>query len=160
MFRLLHRFFDTLTSLQQDLAQERQHRAFLAQRLGELKVEHAKEIEEYRRRLSISQANFEWLSVSFNKSEAERSQLMLGRLGIVAPAMVVQTGVDQVVAQSIEERRRERDLQPDRPTLSDEEIARAFSDGSLFEDVGGRRAAVEALDQGEVYDGSNPLVRG
>ncbi len=158
---LIRRYFDTLNELRAELAAERATRYFESRRLSEVKAQHAKELEEYRRRLAVAQANFEWLSIAFNKAEAERSQLMLGRLGIVAPAMSVQLGSDLVPqAETQEARRRAQELAPDRPIPTREELDAMLAGGSLFEDAGERAARALGLADGEVYDPNSMLMKG
>jgi hypothetical protein len=156
---IIRRYFDTLNELRSELAAERAARFYATQRLAELKLQHATALEEARRRLAIAQANFEWLSIAFNKAEAERSQLLLGRLGIVAPPMSVQLGSDLLPqGATIEERRRAQELNPDRPGR--DEIDALLASGSLFEDIGERAARSLGLADGETYDPNSALLKG
>lgn len=143
-----------LSTLREDLAAERAARAFAMQRLDEEKRVRAAVVEEYRRRLAIAQANFEWLSVAYNRLEAERSQLLLGRLGIVSPPLTVETqhgvgvplGHPTPAAQTV----------PDDQTLTD-----VIASGSLFEDMGDSAARALGLDHADsVYDTETSLMRG
>lgn len=145
-----------IVSLLQELAAERTARGYAMQRLAEVKLEHERELAEYRRRLSVAQANFEWLSVSYNRSDAERSQLMLGRIGVHSAPMVIQTdmGVQVPRASTLDELREQRDALARTPPS---DIAEAMASGTLFDDVGDAEALRQGLQNGEVYDGRTTL---
>jgi hypothetical protein len=134
----------SVQTLRDDLAGERAARAFAMQRLTEEQRAHAAVVEEYRRRLAIAQANFEWLSIAYNRIEAERSQLLLGRIGIVSPPITVDTAVGQGVPIGSPvlgpQPQRRRDV-PDEQT-----IAEMVASGSLFEDAGDPGATVLGLN--------------
>lgn len=148
MFRFLMRFVDALAAKDADLSAERAARAFLAQRLTELKAEHARELADVTRRLAIAQANFEWLTVSHNNLSAERAQLLLARTGISVPApeILIQASAGQPIA---EQPMRENRL----PTVAD-----LAAQGLSFDDIGERQARALGLDDGEVYGGPSILV--
>lgn len=145
-----------LLRLREDLAAERAARAFAMQRMAEMKLEHARELEDLRRRMAIAQANFEWLSVSHNKIDAERSQLMAVRLGMNAPPMNIET---RVVAGDYgtgipREEARERPYADNRvPGVGD-----LAAQGLSFDDVGDREARAIGLDGGVVYDNPSSLL--
>lgn len=149
MFRFLMRFIDTLAAKDAELAAERAARAFLAQRLAELKLEHEKETAEWRRRLAVQTASFEWLTVSHNTLSAERAQLMLARTGISVPAPEIQIQASAEGRSVTEQQMRENRL----PTVAD-----LAAQGLSFDDVGERQARALGLDDGEVYGGPSILV--
>lgn len=145
---------DTVETLRNELIAERTARAFAMQRMAETKTESDREVAELRRRLAISQANFEWLSLAFNRSEAERSQLLLGRMGIVAPPMTVATGAMPQVPVATDTREVRGTPLPDEATLAEQ-----LASGSLFEDVGNQKARALGLEDGNVYAGIDALTR-
>lgn len=157
MFGIIRRVFDNIDALRAELAAERACRFHVEQRIAELKAEHAKEREESRRRLAISQANFEWLSIAFNKSEAERSQLMLGRLGIVTPPLRVETTADGLPGATLDEQRDRRDV--DRGVRDTADLNDLLGNVGTFDDVGENAARALGLKSGEIYDPDNILAR-
>lgn len=151
MIRWLTRFLDALAAKDAELAAERAARAYLAQRLAELKADHAKDLAELHRRLAIAQANFEWLTVSHNQLSAERSRLMLAKTGIALPSpeVVVTTAADAPPSMRPAD---ERPLRSDRLSNPADMLAQGLS----FDDMGDRDARAMNLDDGLVYD--NPRL--
>lgn len=145
-----------LLVLTEALAAERAARGYATQRLHEVKLEHEREVGELRRRLAIAQANFEWLSVSHNKVDAERSELFRTRLGVQVAPMHVQTriAVEDYGAGVPREEVRERPYPENRvPDVGD-----LTAQGLSFDDVGDREASMLGLSAGKVYDDPSTLT--
>lgn len=156
--RALEIALETINALREEVAAERAARAFLAQRMTELKTEHARELEEYRRRLSIAQANFEWLSVSHNKVSAEWQTLFNKRMGVELPP--IQVAFDRPPSQPSEP------PAPAAPALERpyrEAVERGSSMGETFgvsfDDVGDAEAQRQGLTGGRLYTGEDVLLR-
>lgn len=148
----LSKFAEQLSGLREELAAAQAARAFAMQRMTELKIEHLRELEEVRRRLAISQANFEWLSVSHNQVSAEVQALRNARSGVNLPPMEI-AFVDRAVTQPNAE-------PPARAAASadDTTVADTIDAGISFEDMGDRAAAIQGVT-GRLYDGSDTLLR-
>lgn len=143
--------------LREDLAAERAARAYVNQRLEELKIEHERETAELRRRLSVAQANFEWLSVSHNRIDAERSELFRSRVGVQMAPM--QIGLDQRITLPDLGAGVPREEVIDRPVNSTiPGVGDLAAQGLSFDDVGDREARALGLDGGKVYDSPDTLI--
>jgi len=138
--------FAIIQRQREDLAGERAARAYAMQRMSELKLEHLRETEDLRRRLAISQANFEWLTVSLNQANAERQALFNTRTSTNLPPVQIEFNRPAAEPPSMPEREIPRDRvdQPD--------VASLVEQGLSFADVGDRAAAILGLDNGGVYD--------
>jgi hypothetical protein len=141
-----------VATLREELAGERAARAFMAQRITEMKLEHLAQLEESRRRLSISQANFEWLTVSHNQISAEVQALRNARSGVSLPPLEVQFRAPDPGPQGQPTPAARREVAE--PTG----VADLVDQGLSFDDVGDRAAAAFGLD-GRTYDGSTVLLR-
>ena len=144
---------DIVASLRDELSAERSMRIALATRLSELKIEHLRDVEEFRRRLAVAQANFEWLSVSHNKVSAEWQKLFNQRTQIDLPPLRVE--FDRAPTQAEPEVLREAAERPlPRPDAPNSE--ELFS-GVSFEDMGEEQARKQGV-AGRTYDDVSSLM--
>lgn len=145
-------------ALHEELSAERAARGYAMQRMAEMKIEHERELADLRRRLSVAQANFEWLSVSHNRIDIERSELFKTRVGMQMAPM--QIGLDHRVmlpdlgAGVPREEVRERPY-PDNRTPGVGDLA---AQGLSFEDVGDQEAVALGIEGGTVYDTPEALL--
>lgn len=145
-------------ALREDIAAEQAARAYAMQRMAELKIEHERELADLRRRLSVAQANFEWLSVSHNRIDIERSELFKTRMGMQMAPMEI--GLDRRVmlpdlgAGIPREEVRERPYPENRtPGVGD-----LSAQGLSFDDVGDEEARALGIDGGTTYDTPEALL--
>jgi hypothetical protein len=145
-----------ISKLLEELAAERTARAYVNQRLAELQVEHARHVADLERRLAIAQANFEWLSVSHNKIDAERAALFRDRLHVGIAPMNIETRVvtDDYGTGIPREEVRERQY-PENKTPGVGDLA---AQGLSFDDVGDREARALGLEDGRVYGDPETLL--
>jgi hypothetical protein len=134
--------------LLEEIARERTARYYMQTRMAELKTEQAGVVADLKSRLAIAQANFEWLSAMHNVAAAERSQLMLQRVGVQVPAPTVAMRRDAENAPAGQG----QPLADDPPNLAELSVR-----DDLFEDMGNLRAGMEGV-KSQVYDDPSFLL--
>lgn len=149
----LNRSLEIVAQLREEVAGQAAARAVIAQRLAEIKIEHAREIEEYRRRLSVNQANFEWLTVSHNQLAAEVQSFRNARYGVNLPPLEV-----GFTAPPLPGRDGEPSPTPARRPIDEPLIADAADQGISFEDMGDRAASMAGASS-RLYTGGDTLLR-
>lgn len=138
-------------ALREDVARERTARYYAQVRMAELKTEHATTIADLKSRLTVAQANFEWLSAMHNQAAAERSELMRQKVGVAVPALSVQVRRDMEQVGS---------GQPFTDEMPSElsEIAASVAENDLFNDMGDKAASVMGVDKPRTYDSAASLL--
>lgn len=149
----LNRALELISQLREELAGQAAARAVIAQRLAEVKIDHARELEEYRRRLSVNQANFEWLSVSHNQLAAEVQAFRNARSGVNLTPLTV-----DFIAPPSPGPAGEPSVRPARVAVDELAGASAIDAGLSFDDMGDREAAIAGVGS-RVYDGGDTLLR-